>query len=272
MPGNGPPRSPGNLLIFSRRHIVKPEVLDVNLQLLRLEKMLRRLLGEDISLALNLAPDTGYVLIDPGEFEQAVLNLAVNARDAMPAGGVLGIETRNLQGADSMPRPGRYVCLSITDTGVGLDQKARVRLFEPFFTTKHLGKGLGLSTVYGIVTRAGGTIEVTSAPNEGTRFQILLPRTEARQAPSPSVPEEARIRGRQEAIFLVEDDACLRRMTRRILENQGYRVHEAANGMEAIRVLEHLDLGEIQLLLTDVVMPEMTGKPCRTSCRRRTPI
>ncbi len=248
------------LLIFSRRHIVKPEVLHVNLQLLRLEKMLRRLLGEDVSLVQKLAPDTGYVLMDPGEFEQAVLNLAVNARDAMPAGGILGIETRNQECADPTPRPGGCVSLSITDTGVGLDESAKARLFEPFFTTKHLGKGLGLSTVYGIVTRAGGTIEVSSAPNEGARFQILLPRVEAEQAPGPSVSEEARIRGGQEAVFLVEDDESLRRMTRRILENQGYRVYEAANGMEAIRVLEQVELSEIQLLLTDVVMPEMTGK------------
>ncbi len=260
------------LLTFSRRHIVKPEALHVNLQLLRLENMLRRLLGEDISLVQKLAPDTGYVLMDPGEFEQALLNLAVNARDAMPAGGILGIETSNQECAASTPRPAGCVSLSITDTGVGLDEKAKARLFEPFFTTKHLGKGLGLSTVYGIVTRAGGSIEVTSAPNEGARFQILLPRVEAEPAPGTSLSEETRIRGGQETIFLVEDDESLRRMTRRILENQGYRVYEAANGMEAIRVLEQVELSEIQLLLTNVVMPEMTGKTLADILQSKNPL
>jgi CheY-like chemotaxis protein len=226
--------------------------------------LLRRLLGDDVQVRLRLAEDLAPVSVDPGQFHQVILNLAVNGRDAMPQGGTLTIETRNLTlHAEPHPRAiglsaGRYVVLTVSDTGVGMDALTRQRLFEPFFTTKEPGKGtgLGLATVHGIVKQSGGEIQVQSAPGKGTTFTIYLPASEtppaprARPAPTPS-------RG-AEGILLVDDDPGVRSLAARLLERAGYRVQVAADGPEALRVLQSAQ-APIHLLLADVVMPGMSG-------------
>ncbi|HVR72331.1 MAG TPA: PAS domain S-box protein, partial [Vicinamibacteria bacterium] len=254
------------LLIFSRRQIVEPKVLDLNVLLADLEKMLGRVIGEDVELAIVAGADLGQVKADPGQLEQVVMNLCVNARDAMPDGGLLRIEMTNvdLDASDAAQHtpmtPGRYVMLAVSDTGCGIEKEMMSKIFEPFFTTKELGKGtgLGLATVYGIVKQAGGFVWVYSEVGEGTTFKIYLPRVdepasplEAREIP---VPAEG-----WETILLVEDEASLRAITREILEEHGYRVVEAAGGNEAVEI-GHRHPDPIHLLLTDVVMPGMNGR------------
>ena len=244
------------LLAFSRRQMMQPRALRLNAVVTDIEKMLRRLIGEDVVLVTRLDPDLWLVHADPGQIEQVVVNLAVNARDAMPSGGRLTIETTNVARDD-----GDYVVLAISDTGVGMTPEVRGHLFEPFFTTKEQGKGtgLGLSTVYGIVKQSGGDIDVQAEPGAGSRFSIALPRLsteegarEVADKPAPAVP-----RG-NETILLVEDDAALRALTERILRGYGYTVLVASNGQRALAVIrEHA--GAIDLVTTDVVMPEMSG-------------
>ena len=255
------------LLAFSRRQVLEPQVVELNRVATDLEKMLRRLIGEDIQLVLSLAPDLGYVKVDPGQVEQVIMNLVVNARDAMPTGGTLTLETANVELDGDYAarhvgvRPGPYVRLTICDTGCGMDEATRQRIFEPFFTTKEKdkGTGLGLSTVYGIVKQSGGTVWASSEPGRGTVFDIYLPRVTGAPSPAAAPPVAERPRGGSETLLVVEDEEPVRNLVTRILQAAGYRVLSAANGGEALLACEQHP-GPIHLLLTDVVMPQMSGK------------
>ena len=258
------------LLAFSSRQALKPVVLDLNHLVKSVGKMLRRLIGENIQLVTEPAAELDSLCADPGQLEQVLVNLAVNARDAMPQGGRLTIATSNLQvaeGAVVAVPPGHYVVLRVTDTGTGMDAATMERAFEPFFTTKPKGKGtgLGLATVYGIVRQSGGHVEVESAPGSGTTFRVYLPRVveAADQRVEGAVAAPAR---GAETVLVVEDDAHVRLLARKVLEQAGYRVLVAAGGKEALAAAEAHE-GPIDLLMTDVVMPEMSG---RTLTRRLT--
>jgi PAS domain S-box-containing protein len=255
------------LLAFSRKQLLQPRVIDLNAVVGEVEPMLRRLIGEDIGIATMLDPALGRTMSDPSQLEQLLVNLAVNARDAMPGGGTLTIETANIDLDDqhelrhAVAQPGPYVMLVVGDDGCGMDADTRARAFEPFFTTKPAGQGtgLGLSTVYGIVQQSGGYISVQSEPGRGTTFRIYLPRVAAAAAPAPAMPAPAGSTRGSETILLVEDEDAVRALAKRILERQGYRVFEARHGADALRVAEQLD-GRIDLVLTDVVMPHMNGR------------
>jgi len=256
------------LLAFSRRQILDPKVLDLNSLLRDTEKMLRRMIGEDIELVTRLSEGLGRVKIDPGQFEQVILNLAVNARDAMPSGGKFTIETANAQSDEGYAlthlglTPGRYVRLSVSDTGVGMSREVQEKAFDPFFTTKEKGKGtgLGLSTVHGIVTQSGGKIWVYSEPGHGTTFKIYFPTIEeALDTLNVKNETDSPPRG-SETILLVEDESSVRDLANRLLKQQGYKVLEAAIGEEALRLAQDITGERIHLLLTDVVLPQMSGK------------
>lgn len=229
--------------------------------------MLRRLIGEDVQLITELAPDVVQVKADQGQIEQVIMNLAVNARDAMPQGGKLELRTSNFvideTFARRYPYPvevGQYLLLTVADTGIGMDLATRARIFEPFFTTKEKGKGtgLGLSTVYGVVKQSGGYIDVVSEPGAGTSFKIYLPQAKAAEAPRTTSASITSLTG-NETILLVEDEASLRKLSRDLLERSGYSVIEAESGEEALSITEQYT-GRIDLLLTDVVMPGISGR------------
>jgi two-component system, cell cycle sensor histidine kinase and response regulator CckA len=251
------------LLAFSRRQVMQTRLLDLNEIVTSLSKMLQRILGEDVSLQLNLHPRSLMARADAGMLDQVLLNLVVNARDAMPKGGKLTIETAErffAKGeADLFPDTtvGRHVCLSVTDTGCGMSPEIRAHLFEPFFTTKEPGKGtgLGLATVFGIVKQHGGTITVSSHVGEGTTFHVFLPAEETAGRGSTQQTTMPKARGGTETILLVEDETSVRRLTRIVLERAGYHVLEAHNGVEAMQLWE-LHQDTIQLLFTDIMMPE----------------
>jgi two-component system, cell cycle sensor histidine kinase and response regulator CckA len=244
----------GQLLAFSRRQVLQPRVLALNEIVAEMDMMLRRLIGEDVELVTRLEPELGLVRADPTQLEQVIINLVVNARDAMPHGGSLTIETHNV---DSGERPA--VELRLTDTGLGMTDDQRQRLFDPFFTTKEGGTGLGLATVYGIVDQSGGTIHVDSEPGLGSSFRIVLPVVAAAtDAPVPPAPAAAPRSG-SETILLVEDEAVVRRLVAEILETNGYFVLQASDGPSALEVLRR-HKGPVDLLLTDVVMPGMSGR------------
>jgi two-component system, cell cycle sensor histidine kinase and response regulator CckA len=255
------------LLAFSRKQILQPKAVRLSAVLDGVDPLLRRLIGEDVEVVTIPAADAGLVRADPIQLEQVIMNLAVNARDAMPGGGRLTIETRNVTfGADRARvhqgvAPGRYVMLAVTDTGCGMDPEVKSHLFEPFFTTKERGKGtgLGLATVYGIVRQSGGHIYVDSEPKQGSTFEVYFPRLdeEADRARAHSVP--AASPSGTETILLAEDEDAVRRLTRDVLMRQGYRVLEARTGGEALSVSTGFP-ERIDLLLTDVVMPEMGGR------------
>ncbi|MFO8070897.1 MAG: ATP-binding protein [Polyangia bacterium] len=256
------------LLAFGRKQVLQPVPLSLNAIATGVEKMLRRILGEDIDFAQTLAPDLGLTLVDPSQIEQVFMNLVVNARDAMPEGGKLTIETRNVEIDEEYAaqhlavKPGPYVQLVVTDTGCGIDEQTRARIFEPFFTTKNKekGTGLGLSTVYGIVKQSGGDIWVYSEPGRGTTFKVYLPRELSVTAPAVVRPSSVpRRTAGTETILVVEDEEALLRIALRTLEAAGYRVLTAANGDEALLVSAR-HAGDIHLLFTDVVMPRMSGK------------
>ncbi|MBI1958447.1 MAG: GAF domain-containing protein, partial [Candidatus Rokubacteria bacterium] len=255
------------LLAFSRKQVLRPEVLDLGAVVAELEGMLRRLIGEDIDLVTAAGADLGRVKADPSQIEQVIVNLVVNARDAMPGGGRITVETANvdLDGASAAThqglRPGAYVRLAVQDTGQGMDAETQAHIFEPFFTTKEVGKGtgLGLATVYGIVKQSEGYILVESVPDLGTTFTIYLPRVEEDAAPVPASPAPAVLPRGTETILLVEDDPELRALALDILRGSGYTVLEARQGNEALLVLER-HAGPIHLLVTDVVMPQMGGR------------
>ena len=252
------------LLAFARKQIIEPKILDVNSLVLDAEKILRSLLGDDIEFALLPRGQTWPVRADPSQMMQVLMNLAVNARDAMPDGGRLLIETANVQvTSDQLPEapPGDYVSLAVSDTGEGLAPEVRERIFEPFFTTKQQGKGtgLGLSTCYGIVKQSDGFLQVDSELGEGTTFRIYLPRVSGDAAPLDSGREQERLPAGEETLLLVEDNTLVRVTAVELLRSQGYRVLEAAGGPDALRLAEEHD-GGIDLLVTDVVMPQMSGK------------
>ncbi len=242
------------LLAFSRRQHLAPRVLDLNALLVSVEPMIRRILGEDVAVSLALDPGVRPVRADPGQLEQVLLNLAANARDAMPRGGRLAIETRSADG----PKRGPEVELAVSDTGSGMDEATRARIFEPFFTTKAPGKGtgLGLSTVYGIVVQHGGEVGVESEPGRGTTFRIRLPVVDAPLDRPVTPPQPVQIRRGSETILIVEDEGGVRRSLKLLLEQEGYRVLEAGDGVEALEVASRHE-GPIHVLLTDVVMPRM---------------
>jgi CheY-like chemotaxis protein len=242
------------------------KVLDLNILLKDLDKMLRRVIGEDIELLTLLSDDLWGVKADPGQIEQVIMNFAVNAKDAMPSGGRLTIETANVELDEAYARahigvtPGHYVMLSASDSGVGMSQEIKERAFEPFFTTKEKSKGtgLGLSTVYGIVKQCEGNIWVYSEPGKGTTFKIYLPRVdEPLEEPREKIVGEELLRG-SETVLVVEDEEKVRKLTAEILGRQGYRVLEASHGDEALLIHERYD-GPIHLVLVDVVMPGMNG-------------
>ncbi len=271
------------LLALSRRQVLVPREVDLNALVQEMEQMLRRVLGENFSIVTVRGPDLGLVRADPGQLEQVLLNLAVNARDAMPGGGTLTIDTIRMvlpAGGDEPATrgvpPGDYVVLRVTDTGMGIDRETQAKIFEPFFTTKPLGEGtgLGLSTVYGIVQQSSGAITVESNVGAGTTFRIFLPRLAegavvSADAPLPGVPRPAG-RRRRSTVLLVEDDDGVRQLTRRILEDFGFGVLEARNGSEA---LTHLDAGSprIDAVVSDVVMPGMGGRELVGRLRLRRP-
>lgn len=254
------------LLAFSRRQIMAPKVVDLNTVIRELTKMLLRIIGEDIELATFLAGDLGGVKVDPGQMEQVIVNLAVNARDAMSAGGKLTIETAKVELDEKYTRnhatvqAGRYVLLAMSDTGTGMTPEVKERLFEPFFTTKERGKGtgLGLSTVYGIVKQSGGNIWVYSELGKGTTFKIYLPQVDEPLEEIKRKEESAEIPRGDETVLLVEDEEEVRKLAALVLQKQGYRVLEAPDaGMALLIYRQHA--GGIHLILTDVVMPRMSG-------------
>jgi PAS domain S-box-containing protein len=256
------------LLAFSRKQMLAPKILDLNGVVTENLKMLTRVIGEDIDLVMVPAPSLGAVRADAGQIDQVIMNLAVNARDAMPSGGKLTIETSNISLDEEYARfhaplrPGDYVMLAISDTGLGMDSETQSHIFEPFFTTKGpKGTGLGLSTVYGIVKQSGGYIWVNSEPGKGTSFKIYLPRIAERAEPAQVVAsnEAAFTEPGTETILLAEDEANLRYLARQFLEKQGYKVIEAADGAVAMQIAVAHE-GVIHLLLTDVIMPGMNGR------------
>jgi two-component system cell cycle sensor histidine kinase/response regulator CckA len=252
------------LLTFSRQDVIEEKVLDVSVQLSGMLNMLPRLLGEDILLIAILDPETGHIRADPGQIEQVVMNLAVNARDAMPTGGKLTIESENVELHEDYVRDhlgtkaGPHVMISVSDTGSGMDAATQTRIFEPFFTTKPIGKGtgLGLSTVFGIAKRSGGSVSVVSKPGVGTTFKVYIPRVTAPVDAAQALPVATNLRG-TETILLVEDEAEVRAAARIILRRSGYQVIEASSAENALLLCE--DIGNIDMLLSDVVMPQMSG-------------
>ncbi len=266
------------LLAFSRRQVLELRVLDVNEVLGGLFSMLRPLIGEDIEVVKVLDPDLAHVKADPGQIEQVVMNLVVNARDAMPQGGTVMLETRNTDLDETYARqhrplePGRYVMLAVSDTGTGMDETTKARIFEPFFTTKEGGKGtgLGLATVYGIVKQSGGFIWVYSEPGRGTTFKIYLPRVDEAIVERERTTSPARAARGSETILVVEDEEIVRSLTREILESHGYVVLEAGSGTDALRFAEQ-HAGDIHLILTDVVMPQMSGRDLAERVATRRP-
>ncbi|MGD9494814.1 MAG: PAS domain S-box protein [Armatimonadota bacterium] len=255
------------LLAFSRRQPARPQIVDLNRVISGMEEIFRRLIPEDVGLCFQLAPDLGYTKVDPAHVEQVIMNLVVNARDAMPAGGILTIATSNATlSEDQMTqlfdaKPGQYVTLSVSDTGVGMSEAVEARIFEPFFTTKAEtgGTGLGLATVYGIVRQNSGVITVYSEPGEGSVFRVYLPRSDGSRtaAPSPLATDRDALRG-AETVLVVEDAENLRSLVRTMLTTLGYTVLSAASGPEALELTAR-NAGQIDLLITDVIMPEMSG-------------
>jgi len=253
-------------------------VLDVNQTVTELGRMLQRVLSEEIQLVIDLGDDVGSVEADRGQLEQVVMNLVVNARDAMPEGGRISVSTSNVDvdtenaAMHAGVPAGPYTVLTVDDTGQGIDDVTMTRIFEPFFTTKPLGQGtgLGLSTVYGIVKQSGGYVFVKSIVGQGTTFRVYLPAVRGPAANVPSAERATAARATSALVLLVEDEPNVRSITRRILERDGYRVVEAANGAEAVRLMEQQE-ETIALVLTDLVMPEMGGRELAAHVRRVSP-
>jgi len=255
------------LLAFSRQQVIEPRVVDLNVVVGGLRKMLQRVIGEDVDFGATLAPNLHAVRADVGQLEQVLMNLAVNARDAMPTGGKLTIETENVELDSDYTRThhpaaaGHFVMLAVSDTGVGMDEATKTKIFEPFFTTKEPGKGtgLGLATVYGIVKQSGGFVWVYSELGHGTSFKIYFPRVDAPVDQRAASPAAAVVPRGTETVLVVEDAAAVRAVTRQVLERQGYTILEAPNGEVALHVAA-MHHGPIHLLLTDVVMPVLSGR------------
>jgi two-component system, cell cycle sensor histidine kinase and response regulator CckA len=265
------------LLAFSRQQVLSPEVLDLNAIVRNMEKLLRRVIGEDLELVDLLDPGLGRIKADPGQVEQVIMNLAVNARDAMPAGGRLTIETRKVELDEAFAsehvdvHPGPHAMLAVSDTGTGMDAETKSRIFEPFFTTKEPGKGtgLGLSTIYGIVKQSGGTIWVYSELGHGTTFKIYLPQVEEAALATATPEVQTSLHGR-ETVLVAEDDDAVRLLTRFALERYGYSVLATSGGAEALQIAASHP-GPIDFLLTDMLMPGMSGIELAASIRARLP-
>jgi signal transduction histidine kinase/ActR/RegA family two-component response regulator len=259
------------LLAFSRKQVAAPRVISLNDVVAEAGKMLSRLIGDDIEIVAHFDPGLGSVVADPSQMNQVLMNMAINARDAMPGGGRIIIETSNTDLDEGYAAQhagvaaGPYVLLSITDTGVGMTQDIAQHIFEPFFTTKDMGvgTGLGLSTVYGIVKQAGGWIWVYSEPGKGSTFKVYLPRAGGAPEPLPAPVSAAETLRGTETVLVVEDQPEVRRLTLAVLRSRGYRLLEAANGSEALSLCEGYS-GPIHLLITDVVMPGMAGRELAT--------
>jgi len=266
------------LLTFSRKQVIEPRVLNPNKVVLNVEKMLRRLIGEDIEFCTVLDPSAGNIKADPGQIEQVIMNLAVNARDAMPKGGKLTVTTANAfldeHSLEHFPdlSPGEYVMLDITDTGTGMSEEVQTHLFEPFFTTKPAGKGtgLGLATCFGIVKQNGGHINLDSELGRGTTFRIYFPQVQSELEPAYAPTQPAAVAGGCETVLLVEDEPAVRELTAYILRDKGYTVFEAANGEEGLRLARQHE-GKIDLVVADVVMPIMGGKEMADNLRASYP-
>ncbi len=266
------------MLAFARRRIISPRVFNLNELVTQTEAFLHRLLPENVQMVTVLEPDLWHIHADPTQIEQVILNLAINARDAMPDGGILSIETRNVTLDDDYANqhaevsPGEYVLLMVSDTGIGMDEGTIARVFEPFFTTKEVGKGtgLGLSTCYGIVKQAGGSIWVYSEPGRGSTFKVYLPRSLETATVLPRRQERAPVAGGHETILVVEDNGAVREVAVAALTAHGYRVLQAADAEEALALVEEHG-GELHLLLTDVVMPGMSGASLAIVLRERLP-
>ena len=266
------------LLAFSRKQTIQPAPLQLNHIITGIERLLHRLIGEDIKIVARLEQDLGVVMADAGQMEQVILNLAVNARDAMPKGGELIFETRNVELGDSIAsannlKPGQYIEFLVRDTGTGMELSIQTRLFEPFFTTKPNGKGtgLGLSTVYGILKQANGHIAFTSQPGHGTTFRIFLPRVNsALPANTGALQTEAALRGR-ETVLIVEDDASVCELVRSVLDAHGYTVHTAAQPQEAEILFAEPDGQAVDLMVSDVVMPGLSGTELASRLTRKNP-
>ncbi|MGH9856543.1 MAG: response regulator, partial [Acidobacteriota bacterium] len=254
------------LLAFSRKQIISPKILDLNQTISEIEKILHRLVGENVDLSIIFSEGLGHIKADPGQIEQLMINLVVNARDAMPEGGKLTVEITNVELDENyafnhaVVKPGRYVMLAITDTGCGIDEATLTRIFEPFFTTKEEGKGtgLGLSTVYGIVKQSGAHIWVYSQLAIGTTFKIYFPRVDEELEKVIAPATAADLTGRGEVILLVDDNQSVRTAVGTYLEMKGYQVFSAGSGKEALEI-SRKEKGPIHLIVTDMVMPEMTG-------------
>ncbi|MBI4865698.1 MAG: response regulator [Candidatus Wallbacteria bacterium] len=264
------------LLAFSRKQVLQPRIFSPNNLVIETEKMLRRLIGEHIALRTDLAESVWMVRADPGQMDQVLLNLAVNARDAMPGGGSLTITTANVAVSASSRicvAPGEYVRLSVSDSGTGMDEATQARIFEPFFTTKPQGKGtgLGLATVHGIVQQSGGGISVSSRPGEGTRFDVYIPRSAAAEAAVAHRPAAERTARGQGTVLVVDDEEGVREMFRRTLAREGYQVLLAENGRSALELTKGHE-GPIDLVITDVVMPEMGGAALATALQESRPL
>jgi PAS domain S-box-containing protein len=265
------------LLAFSRRQVLQPRVLDLNKLVSSLATMLQRLIGEDIDLRLVLPAELGRVSADPSQIEQVLMNLVVNARDAMPKGGILTVETGNKRLDDSYAgrhisvKSGDYIMLAVSDTGAGMDQATQSRLFEPFFTTKGSGKGtgLGLSTVFGIVKQSGGSVEVYSEPGRGTSVKVYLPRIDQPVFLEAENERRKAARG-SETILLVEDDEMVRTLVRETLHREGYRILDAPGPIEAKRIAD-MQRAPIHLMITDVVMPKVSGRDLADQLTKRRP-
>jgi len=256
----------GQLLAFSRRQVLQPRILDVNRLIGTLTTMLRRLIGEDIDLQLGLRENLGQVNADPNQLEQVLMNLVVNARDAMPGGGTLTIETSNIDLDDNYAvahvgvKTGRYVLIAVSDTGTGMDESTRAHAFEPFFTTKAPGRGtgLGLSTVFGIVRQSGGSVDIYSSPGKGTSAKVYLPRVD-QAALVPAERRRARALKGDETILVAEDDEMVRSLVKETLVGHGYNVLDASGATDAQKISDVYH-GDIHLLITDVVMPKINGR------------
>jgi PAS domain S-box-containing protein len=265
------------LLAFSRKQVLQPRVIDLNSSVADMEKMLRRLIGEDVELATERAPDLGQVKADPGQIEQILLNLVVNARDAMPSGGRLAIATWNATVTPEQAQrhgeaaPGDYAVLSVRDTGEGMSKEVQRRIFEPFFTTKEQGRGtgLGLSTVYGIVQQSGGFVEVDSDPGAGAHFRVYLPSVQEALATPDAQPDTGPMEG-TETVLLVEDEKAVRVLVRRVLDRLGYTVLEAEHGAQALDIMAARS-EPVDLLLTDVIMPGISGRELADQLQRSHP-
>jgi CheY-like chemotaxis protein len=260
--------------MFSRREVSKPEVVDPNLVVGNLDRLLRRAIGDDRVLLFDPAPDLPYVKVDPGHLEQVLLNLVINARDATQAGGRIMVATAHVRvPADREPSealpPGEYSVVAVSDSGTGMTADVLARAFDPFFTTKPKGKGtgLGLSIVYGIVRQSGGHLEVDSEPGKGTTVRVYLSTTDETRAASPGATLTPTLAGQGELVLLVEDEDAVRALTHRILLREGYRVVEARNAGEAILLFEQQGEG-VDLLLSDVVMPQLAGPLLAERLRR----